>query len=83
MRDYNVRFEELKVVLLKSHPTLNKSYFVSRFINSLNDTLRAMVKMMHLAMTQQVVERAGMQEWVLEAICRKYGLPPKSYLKSS
>ena len=56
--DYNVKFEEFKALLLNSYLTLNESYFVSRFINGLNDTLRPMVKMMCHAMVQQATKKA-------------------------
>lgn len=68
---------------LNSHLTLNESHFVLKFINGLNDELRLMVKMMRPTMVHAAVEKARLQELALEAIYRKHGLPPKSFLKSN
>ena len=81
--NYQVRFEELRSLMLNSHPTLIESCFVSNFIRGLKDELRSIVKMMRLATVKQAAEKARLQELALEAIYRKHNLPPKSYLKSS
>jgi len=81
--DYQVRFEELRSLMLNSHPILNESYFVSNFIRGLKDEIRSTMKMMHPATVNQAAEKARQQEWTLEAIYRKHGLQSKGYIKSS
>ena len=81
--NYKVKFEELQTLMLNSHPTMNESHFVLKFINGLNDSLRPMVKMMCPATVQTAAEKARLQELALEAIYRKHRLSPKSYPKSS
>ena len=78
-----IEFEKLKARTPYSHPILNESYFVSRFTNGLNVTLRLMVNTFYPMMVEQAVEKARLQELALEAIYRKHGLPLKSFLKSS
>jgi len=51
--EYLVKFEKLKAQALHSHPTLNESYFVSRFTNSLNNMLRLMVNMFYPTTVEQ------------------------------
>jgi len=51
--EYLVKFEKLKTHVLHSHPTLNESYFVSRFTNGLNDSLRLMVNMFYPTTVEQ------------------------------
>ena len=46
VEDYQIRFEDLKLLLLLSHPTLGKLYFMSSFINELSDDLQPTIKML-------------------------------------
>ena len=71
------------MLMLNSHLTLNESYFVSKFINGLDDALRLSVKMFCPTMMEQAVKKARLQELALEAIYRKHGLPSENYCKSS
>ena len=47
--EYQIRFEELRSLMMNAHPTLIEHYFVSSFISGLNDELRPIVKMMQPA----------------------------------
>ena len=58
--------------MIISHPTLDESYFVSTFINGLNDELRCIVKMMQPVIVKQATKKATLQELALEAIFNKY-----------
>ena len=44
--NYQIKFEELKSLMIVSHPTLTEAYFVSSFISGLNEELRPIVKML-------------------------------------
>lgn len=76
--EYQVRFEELKSLMLNSHPTLTEAFFVSRLISGLNEELWSMVKMMYPVTVKQAAEKARLQELALEAIFRKHKLQPKA-----
>ena len=82
MDEYQIRFEELKSLLIISHPTLDKSYFVSSFISGLNDELRPTVKMMQPTTVKQAAEKSKLQELALEAIFRKHRVIPKGLLQA-
>jgi len=43
--EYQVRFEELRSLMMNAHPALIEHYFVSSFIYELNDELWPIVKM--------------------------------------
>ncbi|XP_052171379.1 uncharacterized protein LOC127787396 [Diospyros lotus] len=65
--EYQIRFEELRSLMLNSQPALTTGhYFVSSFISGLKDEPRPIVKMM------QAAEKAKLQELTLEAIFNKY-----------
>ena len=44
--EYQVRFEELKALMLIHNPYLTEAYFVSSFISGLSEELRPMVKVL-------------------------------------
>ena len=69
---YLFRFEKLKSLMIISHPTLDKSYFVSNFISGLIDELRPTVKMMQPVTVKEAAEKARLHELSLEAIFNKY-----------
>jgi len=81
--DYLARFEKLRALVLKFHPTLTESYFVSSFISGLDNALRPIVKMMCPVKVEQAVERARLHETTLEAISRKHRWQLNGYAKSN
>ncbi|XP_052198354.1 uncharacterized protein LOC127805643 [Diospyros lotus] len=76
--EYQERFEELKSLMLNSHPTLTEAYFVLSFISGLNEELHPTVKMMHPVAVKQAAEKARLKELAQEAIFRKHKLQPKA-----
>lgn len=44
VQDYQLKFEELKSLMLHRNPYLIEEYFVLRFISGLSDDLRSMVR---------------------------------------
>lgn len=68
---YQQRFEELKVLILLSNPTLTEGYFVSSFISTLNNEVRPTVKMFRPKTVQQAIEYAKLQELTVEALVKK------------
>ena len=70
--EYQIRFEELRSLMLNSQPILTDHYFVSSFISGLKDELRPIVKMMQFATDKQAAEKAKLQELTLEAIFNNY-----------
>ena len=58
MHEYQLKFEELKSLMLNKNPYMTEEYFVLNFISGLNDDLRSMVKMMRLRLVQEATEDA-------------------------
>ena len=83
MTDYQVRFEELRSLMLILQPSLTEWYFVSSFISGLKDELRSIVKKMMPATVKQVAKKTRFQERALKAIFRKQGLQPNEFTESS
>ena len=61
--------------MMNAHPTLTEDYFISSFINGLNDELRVVVKMMQHVTIKQAIEKARLQEMALEAIFKRHHIP--------
>ena len=68
---YLRRFEELRSLMSSNDPHLTVAYFVSSFLSVLGEDLRPMVKMIRPRTVEQVVERAKLQEMVVEALLKK------------
>jgi len=56
--DYQLRFEELKALILNHNPYLTEAYFVSSFLSGLNEELRPMVKVLRPRTLKHVVDSA-------------------------
>ena len=56
VHEYQLKFEELKSLMLNTNPYMIEEYFVLSFISGLSDDLRSMVKMMR---PRSVQEAAG------------------------
>ena len=46
VESYQVRFEELRSLLIQHNPHLSETYFVSSYLSGLNEELRPMVKVL-------------------------------------
>ena len=46
VQNYQLRFKELKSLIINHNPHLTEAYFISSFISGLSDELRPMVKML-------------------------------------
>ena len=71
VHEYQLQFEDLKSLMLNRNPYMNEEYFVSSFINKLNNDLRSMVKMMRPRSVQEAAEDALLQELTVEALMKK------------
>ena len=71
MQAYQQRFKELKALMMISNPTLTEGYFVSSFINGLNEEIRPIVKMFQPKTIQQAMECAKLQDFTVEALTKK------------
>ena len=56
-----VRFVELRSLMLNAQPTLAKQYFVSSLVSDLKDELRQTIRMMQPATIKQAAEKARLQ----------------------
>lgn len=68
---YQVRFEELRSLMLQHNPHLSETYFVSNYLSGLNEELRPMVKVLRPQMMEQATENARLQELAVEALLKK------------
>lgn len=68
---YQLKFEELKSLMLHKNPYLTDEYFVLSFISGMSNDLRSMVKMTRLRLVQEAVEDALLQEFIVEALMKK------------
>ena len=71
VQDYQLKFKELKSLMLHRNLYLIEDYFVSSFISELSDDLKSMVKMMRPRSVQEVVEDALLQELIVEVLMKK------------
>jgi len=62
VQTYQLKFEELRSLMMVHNPHLTEGYFVSSFISSLGDEVRLMVKMMQPQTIKQTTESAQLQE---------------------
>jgi len=69
--EYQVRFEELKAVMLIHNPYLTKAYFVSSFINGLSEELRPMVKVLQPRTLKHAADSVRLHELTVEALMKK------------
>ena len=53
IQNYQLRFEELKLLMINFNPHLTEAHFVSSFISGLSEELRPMVKMLQPKMNKQ------------------------------
>ena len=58
---YQLKFEELRSLMLIHNPHLMEDYFVSSFTSGLSDELRPTVKMLQPQIVKQVAESARLQ----------------------
>ena len=77
MEKYQVRFEELWSLLSLAHPSLDESYFVSSFINRLDDLTRLTVKMLYLTSVGQATKQARLHKLSLETFAKRHRLSAK------
>ena len=83
IHEYQLKFEELKSLMLHMNPYLKEKYFVLSFISELSDNLRSMVKMMRPRSLQEVVEDTFDKEHQpLEYQCKGLTRFSKTFLKN-
>ena len=70
VQEYQLRFEELKSLILSRNPFMTEEYFVSRFVGRLNDEIRSAIKMFK-PQNVQGAEEASLQELTMEALMKK------------
>ena len=58
MQAYQLKFEELRSLMVVHQPHLTEEYFVSSFISGLGDEVRPMVKMMQPGTVEQAADSA-------------------------
>ena len=68
---YQLKFEELRSLVMVHNPHLFKEYFVSSFISSLGDEVKPMVNMIQPQTMKQAAESARLQEMIIEALTKK------------
>jgi len=71
VQSYQLKFEELKLLMLILNPTLIEGYFVSSFISGLSEELCPIVKMFQPKTIKQVAECAELQELIVEVLIKK------------
>jgi len=71
VESYQVRFEELRSLLIQHNPHLSETYFVSSYLRGHNEELRPMVKVLRPQTVEQAAESARLQELAVEALLKK------------
>ena len=74
MQSYQLRFEELKSLMLILNPHLMEGYFVSSFVSGLSEELRLTVKIQPKTI-KQVAKCARLQELTIVVLMRKHKWP--------
>jgi len=69
--EYQVRFEELKALMLIHTPYLTEAYFVSSFISGLSEELRPMVKVLQPRTLKHAADSARLHEIMVEVLMKK------------
>jgi len=70
VQEFQLRFEELKSLMLSKNPFMTEEYFVSNFVGGLNYEIRLVVKMFK-PQNVQAFEGASLQELTVEALMKK------------
>ena len=68
---YQLKFKELRSLMVVHQPHLTEEYFVSSFISGLGDEVRPTVKMMQPRTVEQAADSARLQELTIEALMKK------------
>lgn len=71
VQSYQLKFEELKSLMLILNPHLTEGYFVFSFVSRLSEELRPIVKMQQPRTIKLAIECARLQELIVEALMRK------------
>ena len=77
MQTYQLKFEELKSLMLILNPHLTKAFFVSSFISGLSEELRPMVKMLKPRTIKEAAESNRLQDMTVEAVTKQHQLLTK------